>query len=113
MPTPTCPICHKTIRTNIVLLKEPMSVKSLPQSERSQNLKELLAWIKAKSMRKGATTQQILERITIEITDLGATTRTARSYLVTLERAGLIYTQGLRWKITDKGKNWLERKYLL
>ena len=84
----------------------------LPQSERSQNIKELLKWIEAKSKRKGATLQEIVSYTQREICEMGASQRTILDYIRSLERARFIHTEGLRFLITEQGKNWLERKFL-
>ena len=86
----------------------------MPQSERSQIMKELLSWLDAKSKGKGkgATLKEIIHHTQLEITDLGASNRTIRGYIRDLLRTQLIHTDGLRFMVTEEGKNWLERKFL-
>lgn len=82
----------------------------MPQSERSQIMKELLRWVNAKSKKNGATTSEILHHCMSEITSLGASERTVQNYIRTLNDLGLIAIYRLKWKTTDKGQNWLKRK---
>jgi hypothetical protein len=82
----------------------------MPQSERSDIIKQFLKWLNAKSKTGGATWQECLRQIQIEITDMGAHERTCRSYLTDLERAKLIYIDGLKFRVSETGKNWLQRK---
>jgi len=74
-------------------------------------MKELLRWLDAKAKKgSGAGTGDILKHIMSEISSLGATKRTARSYIETLSELGFIHQYRLKWKLTDRGKNWLKRK---
>jgi len=74
-------------------------------------MKELLKWLDAKSKKSnGASTSEILKHVMSEISSLGATRRTARSYIETLSELGFIRIYRLKWKLTDKGENWLKRK---
>jgi len=83
----------------------------MPQSERSQIMKELLRWLHAKSKSSnGARTGEILTHVMSEISSLGATKRAARSYIETLAQLGFIRVYRLKWKLTSKGENWLKRK---
>lgn len=84
----------------------------MPQSERSQIIKEILKWLEAKSKRKGATMQEIIDHTQLEISEMGATTKTIKGYVRSLSRNGLIQNKGLRFTITPKGENWLQRKFL-
>ena len=84
----------------------------MPQVERSEKIKELLAWIEAKSKGKqrGVTMQEIVRHTQLEITELGATGRTVRGYARSLIKHRLIQGHGIRFKISSQGKNWLRRK---
>ena len=83
----------------------------MPQSERSQIIKEMLMWIDAKTKKDGgATLLQIVRYTESEITSLGATQRTVKSYLNTLLRHSLVSLKGLKFVCTQTGKNWLEKK---
>jgi len=44
----------------------------MPQSERSQIIKDFLKWLEAKTKQGGATLQQCTKHIQVEITDMGA-----------------------------------------
>ena len=86
----------------------------MPQSERSQIMKELLRWLSAKSKKSGgASTQSIIHHCISEITDLGTTERTVQKYIRTLNLLGLISLYRLKWKTTAQGENWLNRKRTL
>jgi predicted transcriptional regulator len=82
----------------------------MPQSERSQIIKEFLKWLEAKTKQDGATLQQSVKHIQVEITEMGAEEKRCTKYLKDCERTGLIYADRLKFKITDEGKNWLQRK---
>jgi len=82
----------------------------MPQSERSQIMKELLRWLSAKSKKRGATTRETVKYVMSEITSLGCSRRTASNYLKTLEGLGFIHLYKLKWKTTDRCENWLKRK---
>jgi len=83
----------------------------MPQSERSQIIKEMLMWIAAKTKKNGgATLSAVIRHTESEITDLGATRRTVHSYLATLVRHHLVAQRGLKFYCTQTGKNWLEKK---
>ena len=82
----------------------------MPQSERTQIMTELLRWLRAKSKSSGATTTEIMRHTITEITSLGASERTARAYIETLAKLNFISIYRLKWKITSKGENWLDRK---
>lgn len=84
----------------------------MPQSERSQIIKEMLKWLQAKSKKNGATLKEIIDHTQLEISEMGATSRTIKGYVRSLTRNGLIQTKGVRFIITSKGQNWLERKFL-
>jgi predicted transcriptional regulator len=51
-----------------------------------------------------------VKHIQVEITEMGAEEKRCQKYLKDCERAGLVCTDGLRFKITEEGKNWLQRK---
>jgi len=84
----------------------------MPQSERSEIIKQFLKWLNAKtvSASEGATLQECFRQIQTEITDMGAQEHTCKSYLKDCERADLICIDGLKFKCTQTGKNWLRRK---
>ena len=83
----------------------------MPQSERSQIMKELLRWLNAKSKKGvGASTHEVIHHCMSEITSLGATERRVQGYIKTLDSLGFIKIYRLKWKITETGKNWLQRK---
>jgi predicted transcriptional regulator len=87
-----------------------VEVNDLPQSERSNTIKEFLKWLEAKTKQNGATLQECLKHLQIEITEMGAQDRTCREYLKDCERAGLIQVNGMRFNITENGRLWLARK---
>jgi predicted transcriptional regulator len=87
-----------------------MEMNDMPQSERSNTIKEFLKWLEAKTILGGATLQECLKHLQIEITEMGAQDRTCREYLKDLERAGLTQINRLKFNITEKGKDWLRRK---
>jgi len=87
-----------------------VEVNDLPQSERSNTIKEFLKWLEAKTKQNGATLQECLKHLQIEITEMGAQDRTCRDYLKDCERAGLIQIDRLKFTISETGKNWLRRK---
>jgi len=79
-----------------------------PQSERSKNIRELLKWIgEAKS--KGKTAGGCVAYVMHEVTEMGATEKTCKSYLRTLDKAAFITYDHPYWKISPAGKKWLER----
>lgn len=80
---------------------------TMPQSERSNILKELLKWIS--SQENGATLAAIHAQVRNEITQLGATAKTIESYVYELHRASFIEYKPPYWRITKSGKEWLER----
>jgi len=82
----------------------------MTQGERSRTIKKLLKWLN--ESEKGVTTAGITAYVTREITEMGATKRTAKSYVRSLEDALLIESRdGFRWTITKAGQNWLRRHY--
>jgi len=82
----------------------------MPQSERSEIIKQFLKWLEAKSRHGGATYQECIKHLQVEVTEMGAEERTCQKYMKDCERASLIYTEGLKFKTTDVGINWLRRK---
>ena len=82
----------------------------MPQSERSKIMKEFLRWLEAKSKHGGASYRDCVRHIQVEITDMGAEEKRCQKYIKSLQDAGLIHTDRLKYKITDSGKNWLQRK---
>ncbi len=82
----------------------------LPQSERSQIIKVFLRWIEAKTKKGGASLRECIKHIQVEITEMGAEEKRCKKYVNDCQKADLIYIDGLKIKITDTGKNWLQRK---
>ena len=83
----------------------------MPQSERSQIIKEMLMWIAARTTKDGGVRRMELIRfVQLEITDLGAATRTCEKYLDDLVKHRLVVIKGLKYVCTQTGKNWLEKK---
>lgn len=84
----------------------------MPQSERSEIIKESLRWLQAKSKQGGALLLEFVSHIEAEVTVMGATRKRCLEYIKAMERAGLIRREGrrARIKITEEGKNWLQRK---
>jgi len=82
----------------------------MPQSERSQNIKAILKWLRDVVGSKGATVQQIIAYVIFDVTEFGATEKTAKSYVEALRRAGFIepIPDSPRLRITNAGKRWLE-----
>ena len=66
--------------------------------------------MEAKTKQGGATLQQCVRHIQVEITEMGAEEKRCAKYLKDLEKNGLICTDSLKFKITEEGKNWLQRK---
>ena len=79
----------------------------LPQSERSEILKQMLKWLS--SQEKGATLQALISYTKWEITEGGATDNTIKKYIQDLSRAMKIEYNQPFWKITEAGKEWMER----
>ena len=82
----------------------------MPQSERSQIIKAFLKWIEAKTKKGGALLSECIKHIQVEITEMGAEEKRCKKYVKDCQKAGLICTDGMKFKITDAGKNWLQRK---
>ena len=86
----------------------------MPQSERSAIIKEFLKWMQARCRNNnGPTIQECVRFITLEVTEMGATTKRAKGYVESCARAGLIHTKGIRFVISKDGENWLKRKSLI
>lgn len=82
----------------------------MPQSERSDNIKKLAKWLRAKSKRKGATRREIHKFVKVEVTEMGATDGTIKKYIDDLVQNGFIQINGIRYKTTTLCENWLDRK---
>ena len=83
----------------------------MPQSERSQIIKEMLMWIAAKTKLDGGVPRaELIRFVQLEITDLGAATKTVEKYLKTLLHHKLVDVKGNKYLCTQTGKNWLEKK---
>jgi len=78
----------------------------MPQSERSEILKQLLKWLV--SLEKGATAAEIRQHVKCGITELGASDNTIRKYIEDLKGAGLIEYEHPFWKVTKFGRDWLD-----
>ena len=84
----------------------------MPQSERSQNMKEILRWLKDVVGEDGVTVGQIVAYVVNEVTELGATEKTAKGYVERLHKASLIdfvSPNSSKFRITKAGRKWLER----
>jgi len=81
----------------------------MPQAERTQNIIKFLVWLR--DVQKSATRSQIISYIKVEVTRMGATERTAISYLQDCGHYGLIEDAAdhRHFKISVAGKKWLER----
>jgi len=82
----------------------------MPQAERTHNIIKLLKWFR--DVQATATRGQVIAYTKMEITSMGATERTAISYLEDCGHYGLIETMRDhpgRFKISNAGKKWLER----
>jgi len=80
----------------------------MTQGERSKTMKAVLKWLN--DSEKGYPISTIIRYVVNEITELGATERTAKSYVRSLEANYLISAgDGYRFKITPAGKKWLKR----
>lgn len=80
----------------------------MPQSERSQVIKRMLMWLN--DQPKGAMIGALIRHVELEITDMGGSTRTIRSYIERCRSQGLIKAEGTRLICTHKCKNWLQKK---
>ena len=79
----------------------------MPQSERANVLKEIMRWLAVQE--RGATLQALSYHIKWEITEGGATDTTIKKYIQDLSGAQLIEFEAPFWRITNKGKMWLEQ----
>jgi len=80
----------------------------MPQAERTQNIIKLLVWLR--DVQESATRAQVISYIKVEVTSMGATERTAISYLEDCGHYGLIEESpgGRKFKISNAGRKWLE-----
>jgi hypothetical protein len=79
----------------------------MPQSERSDILKQLIKWLA--TQENGATVQAMLQYTKWEITEGGATDNAIIKYIEDLSKARIIEYNHPFWKVTQFGKEWLER----
>jgi len=79
----------------------------MPQSERSDIMKKLLKWLI--SLEQGATNQAIHAYVQWEICEGGATNNSIKKYVEDLCRAHLIDYKAPFYRVTNAGKEWLER----
>ena len=84
--------------------------KPLPQSERAEIIKKILKYIS--SQERGVTVAAFQFHVKWEITEGGASDRSIKKYLEDLRQAGLIEYKHPFWKISQLGKEWLERHSL-
>ena len=79
----------------------------MPQAERTHNIIELLKWLSHQQtpVRRSA----IIAYIKTEVTEMGATERTALSYLKDCAKYSLVEEKAGKFKITGYGIKWLER----
>jgi len=80
----------------------------MPQSERSANIRKLLEFI-GEARSKGVTIEACMAYTIQEITQFGATAKTAKAYVEALGKSVFITYDHPYWKITPAGKEWLER----
>lgn len=78
----------------------------MTQGERTATIKALLKWLN--EQKDGVTVGKVLWQIEVEITEMGATHRTAKGYLDSIRNASLVSVSGYRFKISEVGKKWLE-----
>lgn len=82
----------------------------MPQAERTQNIIKLLKWLRDVVKKEGVNRSQAISYIKVEVTCMGATERTALSYLEDCGHYGLIEVlANNKFRITTYGKKWLER----
>jgi predicted transcriptional regulator len=79
----------------------------MPQSERAEIIKKLVKWLV--SQENGATVQAIVHYVKWEITEGGATDNAIKKYIEDLDKAAIIEYKHPFWKVTNYGKEWLER----
>ena len=79
----------------------------MPQIERANILKKILGWLILQE--KGVATKGLRAYVKWEITEGGGTDNSIKKYIVDLDRGGLIEYKHPFWKITNAGKQWLER----
>jgi len=80
----------------------------MPQSERSQVIKRMLEWLIEHP--RGVRISDLIQHVELEITDMGASTRTIKGYIDRCRRQKLLEIKGSKLVCTDKCKNWLETK---
>ena len=83
----------------------------MPQQERSHNLLKMLKYLRSLELesKPGATTAGLKAHTRNEVTQLGATDKTIENYIETLKSAVLIDYKHPYWRITQAGKDFLER----
>ena len=82
----------------------------MPQSERSETIKQFLKWLNAKSKQGGASRRECIDHLHIEITDMGAEPRRCEIYLKDCLDSKLIEVKGFKFSITTDGQSWIKRK---
>jgi putative NADPH-quinone reductase len=84
-----------------------MLVITMPQSERSSIIKQLMKWLA--TQENGTTVSAILTHVKWEITEGGASDATIKKYIEDLQKAGHIVYKHPFWKVSAHGREWLER----
>lgn len=82
----------------------------MPQAERAEIIKEFLKWLEAKSKKGGATRGECIRHIQTELTDMGAEPQRCMKYILACCQVNFIQIDGLKYRLTEDGKNWLQRK---
>ena len=82
----------------------------MPQSERSETIKQFLKWLNAKSKQSGASRQECINHMHIEITNMGAEPKRCEIYLRDCLQCKLIEEKDYKFSITKDGQSWIRRK---
>lgn len=82
----------------------------MPQGERSETIKQFLKWLNAKSKQGGASRQECINHMHVEITDMGAEAKRCEIYLKDCLNSKLIEVEGFKFRITKDGQSWINRK---
>ena len=78
----------------------------MPQGERTKNIKAMLKWLTSK---RKVTVAQLQHQVKTEITEMGGTDRTIRSYIADCINAGFIKDEGAFLSATPLAKEWVAR----
>ena len=79
----------------------------MPQAERKKNIIAFLTWLR--DTQQKANMGQCVAYIRTEVTEMGGTERTARTYVKDCGHYGLIEEKRGKFSITIFGEKWLER----